>query len=305
MNISKNQTYVAKPIIKWAGGKTNLLPTIRTYYPRDLGTKIRKYIEPFFGGGALFFDLYNKNLIDSAIVVDKNPELILLYKTIQECPDAVMDFLFNHEKVYHSCSQIERTDYFYRVRTDFNHTRADNTLQSNPKRAAQIIFLNRTCFNGLFRVNAKQEFNVPHGQYLRPKILDSDNIYAVSKALQCVEIIHGDFENICNFVSSDSFIYYDPPYKPISKTANFTSYTGSFFDSDQVQLSEIFKKIHAKGIRQMLSNSDPFTMNGDAFFTNLYAGFYIHQIMATRRINACAGKRGAISELLITNYVNE
>lgn len=292
----------AKPVLKWAGGKTQLLPILSEKIPTHIGKRIRKYCEPFFGGGAVFFELYNLSLIDEAVIMDANPELILLYQTIKERPAQVIEILETIQKSYLLLTPTEREHAFYEVRTSFNQNKKVNYNEADPVRAAQIIFMNRTCFNGLFRVNKKQEFNVPHGNYKNPRILDIDNIYAVSEALQIAEIIHGDFEKIIPIVQKDTFVYYDPPYRPLNKTSNFNAYAGVFDDSHQTRLAELFKSIHRKDIHQMLSNSDPLSASGDDFFDKLYQEFNIYRVEANRMINSVSTKRGKILELLITNY---
>jgi len=294
---------IAKPVLKWAGGKTQLLPVLSANYPKNLGTKIKKYIEPFFGGGAVFFDLYNSNLINESIIMDANPELILLYKTIKEQPDQLVEVLYKIQKKYLSLNESEKEKLYYEVRDDFNSKRNSKYNEVNPLRASQIIFMNRTCFNGLFRVNSKGGFNVPHGNYKNPKILDTENIYAVSKSFQIADILHADFEDITLKIKSDDvFIYYDPPYRPLNETSNFNAYTGIFDDSHQIRLAKVFKNLDQKGVNQMLSNSDPMSATGDNFFDQLYKDFNISRVEAKRMINSNASKRGKIFELLITNY---
>lgn len=294
----------AKPVLKWAGGKTQLLPALAAKYPKNLGTKVVKYIEPFFGGGAVFFDLYNSNLIKESIILDANPELILLYNTIKKQPDQLIEILHKLQKKYLLLNDFNREKLYYEVRDEFNLKRRLKYLQLDPIRASQIIFMNRTCFNGLFRVNSKGGFNVPYGNYKNPKILDTENIYAVSKAFEITEILQGDFQDILPMVkSSDVFIYYDPPYRPLSETSSFNAYTGVFDDSQQIRLANVFKKLNKKDICQMLSNSDPMSANGDDFFDNLFQDFYISRVEAKRMINSNASKRGKIFELLITNYI--
>ena len=292
----------AKPILKWAGGKSQLLPVFANYYPKLLGKSIRKYIEPFFGGGAVFFDLYNSNLIDEAIILDSNPELIILYNTLKYSPDGLAEELYNVESDYLQLNEIDRKSKFYDVRENFNSSRHQDNCNSDVIRAAQIIFLNRTCFNGLFRVNSKREYNVPSGNYKNPRILDEENIYAVSKALQMTEIKCGDFGDISSLSKSDTFIYYDPPYKPLNKTSSFTAYSGEFDDIHQIRLANMYKALSEKNIFQMLSNSDPMSENGDNFFDKLYQEFNINRVEARRMINADASKRGKIFEILVTNY---
>ncbi|NBX02897.1 MAG: DNA adenine methylase [Alphaproteobacteria bacterium] len=298
---SEQQPY-AKPVLKWAGGKSQLLPILANHYPQSLGSKTRKYIEPFFGGGAVFFELYNAGLVDEAVLLDSNPELITLYNTIKEKPADLVAELQKLEKKYLALDDSSRQEYFYEVRESFNRGYSSSYTSPKPARAAQLIFLNRTCFNGLFRVNKKQEYNVPHGRYSNPRILDDDNIYAVSEALQIAEIIQSDFTDIAPFVSDNTFIYYDPPYRPLNKTSNFTAYSGDFDDAHQMQLAGLFKQLDKKNVYQMLSNSDPLSATGDRFFDELYSGYSIHRIEARRLINADSSKRGKISEILVKNY---
>jgi len=292
----------AKPVLKWAGGKTQLLPTLSRYYPKGLGSSIRKYIEPFFGGGAVFFDLYNSGLIDEAILVDSNAELIVLYRTIKEQPHQIIEALSKLQKKNAALNEQEQELFFYETRERFNLNRKEKYTCPDPLRAAQIVFLNRTCFNGLFRVNSKQHFNVPHGHYKNPRILDEANIHAVSAAFQIADIIPDDFNVVSKSATRQHFVYFDPPYKPLSKTSNFTAYNGLFDDNHQIRLADTFKALDSKGVCQMLSNSDPFTASGDDFFDRLYDGFNINRVEARRMINSNAARRGEINELLITNY---
>ena len=254
------------------------------------------------GGGAVFFDLYNSGLIDEAILVDTNAEIVLLYITIKKQPQQIIEILFTLQKKNSALTVPEQALFFYETRERFNLNRKEKYIHPDPLRVAQIIFLNRTCFNGLFRVNNKQHFNAPHGQYKNPRILDEENICAVSAALQITDIIHGDFDIVAKTANYQHFIYYDPPYKPLSKTSSFTAYSGLFDDGHQIRLANMFRALDAKHVCQMLSNSDPFTASGDDFFDRLYNGFNINRVEAKRRINAKATNRGAVSELIITNY---
>lgn len=294
---------VAKPILKWAGGKTQLLSVLSQHYPKQLGSEITTYIEPFFGGGAVFFDLYSKRLMQEAIILDANRDLILLYKTIQKKPHNIIEKLEQLQKKYFSFNDCKKEKFYYEIREAFNLDRNKIfKLNINVERASFILFLNRLCFNGLFRVNRSGEFNVPYGKHKNPKILNSENLEAVSQALQIAEIRQGDFEEVIKLSSKKNFIYYDPPYKPVSKTSIFNSYTGLFSDTDQTRLASVFKELDKKGVSQMLSNSDPFQLTGDNFFDELYAGFYISRIEARRMINSNAKERGKIFEILIKNY---
>ena len=300
---------LAKPFLKWAGGKGQLLETFADYYPEELKVnRIKNYYEPFIGGGAVFFDIAQKYSIESAFLFDINEELILTYRVVQRDVNKLMEQLARLQKKYIKLDQNERTDFFYLVRNDFNRTRKniDNSVYSENwvKRAAQIIFLNKTCFNGLFRFNSKGEFNVPAGRYKNPKILDEQNLLKCSKILEIAEIRKADFKEITNFVKPSSFVYLDPPYRPINKTSSFTSYSKKIFgDNEQKQLAAIFFKLHNNGIKLMLSNSDPKNYNpDDAFFDDLYKHFNISRVSAKRSINSVASKRKPIKEIIVTNY---
>ena len=300
----------AKPFMKWAGGKSQLLGQFQKYYPKELKVgKIKKYFEPFIGGGALFLDITQNFSIESAFLTDINEELILAYKVIQRNPESLIEFLWKYSKQYYTLSEEERKEYFYEVRTNLNLQRFQINYRRYSKnwipRAAQIIFLNKTCFNGLFRLNKKGEFNVPFGRYKNPKILDEENILALSKILQISEINAGNFYSTENKIDENSFVYFDPPYRPISKTSSFTSYSKySFNDPEQIKLGRYFTKLaREKNAKLMLSNSDPTNVNSnDTFFKDLFSGFKIHNILANRMINCNGEKRGRIKELVITNY---
>jgi len=307
------QKIKAKPFIKWAGGKGQLISQFQEYYPNDLYShKIDKYIEPFIGGGAIFFDIMQKFNIKSAYISDVNRDLILTYKVIQQKPELLCDFLEQYQKEYDMTEQDDRNNLFMSVREHFNNQRFEiNYKQLSDNwipRAAQLIFLNKTCFNGLFRLNSKGEFNVPYGKYPNPTILDKENIFAVSQILQNVEIKNANYSECFHETTSSSFVYFDPPYKPISKTANFTTYTGlEFSDKEQIELAYFYKKLDTeKQAKLMLSNSDPKNENPkDDFFENTFKGYNLHRVNAIRAINCNGEKRGKIKELVITNYQYE
>jgi DNA adenine methylase len=300
----------AKPFLKWAGGKTQLLKQFESYYPTSLKLgKIKKYIEPFIGSGAVFLEICQNYEIESAYISDINFDLIQAYQVIQTWPDDLIELLGEFQIKFHESSQIERQLFFTKVRSQFNSQRkskCDRPLSKDAiKRTAQLIFLNKTCFNGLFRLNSKGEFNVPFGRYKNPKILDAENIYRISQLLQKTEIRSSEFESCYTIADESSFIYFDPPYRPISKTANFTSYARSgFTDREQEKLALFYRKLdREKGSSLMLSNSDPKNENiDDDFFEQLYAGYSINRVSASRTINSVGVKRGRISELLIVNY---
>ena len=299
----------ASPILKWAGGKSQLLPIIRENYPFELkNNKIKIFIEPFVGGGAVYFDIINKFNIDSAYLFDTNHELVIVYNSVKMSPKRVIRELGELEIAYLSQNESIQKKMYYKVREDYNKSLkkviAKLKNSSNmPKRAAQTLFLNRTCFNGLFRVNSKGFFNVPHGSYKKPKILHETNIMNASRALQIADILHGDFSQAFKYITKNTFVYYDPPYRPVSKTSSFNSYSKeSFDDNEQIRLSNFFKKMDKKNIKQMLSNSDPKNYIEDTFFDDLYCGYQIRRVHAKRYINSDPSKRGNLTELLIKNY---
>jgi DNA adenine methylase len=300
----------AKPFLKWAGGKTQLLNQFEAYYPESLKLgKVKKYIEPFIGSGAVFLEICQTYAIESAFISDVNPDLILAYQVIQAWPDELIAALEILQEKYGKSNQTERQQLFSDVRTQFNAERTRTYDRRSPKvdvnRTAQLIFLNKTCFNGLFRLNSKGEFNVPCGQYKQPKILDVDNIQRISQLLDKTEIRLTEFETCYAIADEHSFIYFDPPYRPISKTANFTGYASTrFTDREQEKLAHLFRRLDRdKGAKLMLSNSDPKNENmDDDFFERLYAGYPIHRVLASRMINSVGKKRGRIHELLIVNY---
>lgn len=303
----------ARPFIKWVGGKTQLLEQFENYYPNALRQgAIKNYVEPFLGGGALFFAIVQRFKIKNAYISDVNKDLILTYQTIQQRPYELMDYLANYQKKYDHTAQAQRNDLFLEVRKAFNQERLeiDYTKLSDEwaKRAAKFIFLNKTCFNGLFRLNAKGEFNVPYGKYSTAVILDEPNILAVSQALQNAEIRYAHYADCWHRVQEHSFVYFDPPYRPISSTASFTTYTGvEFKDKEQLELAQFFHKLdREKGAKLMLSNSDPSNENAaDDFFQKAFSGYPIFKVAANRAINCNGEKRGKIYELLITNYQHE
>jgi len=301
---------IAKPFLKWAGGKGQLIETLDNLFPAQMRSgEIKKYAEPFIGGGALFFHVaQNYPQIEEFFISDVNPELILVYKTIQRDVEGLISQLETLEMNYHALSDLKQKLFFYEQRIYFNENLSVVDLKkfnsSWIMRAATLIFLNRTCFNGLFRVNLKGEFNVPFGDHNNPKICDAANLRSVSLLLQKAEIECGDFEASKNFVDDNTFVYFDPPYRPLSKTASFNSYSKfEFGDDSQKRLAEYFASLSNKGAKLMLSNSEPQNENpDDHFFEELYKGFNIERVYAARNINSGSSKRGKIKELVITNY---
>jgi len=306
---SSNGTNVVKPILKWAGGKSQLLERINQYLPKELMTgNIDCYVEPFIGGGAVFFWVAQNFNIQEFYLSDINHELIILYKTLQKEVDSLIKALQKIEKEYLILNPEKRKIYFLNKRESYNHAKNKIDMQTFNslwiQRSAEIIFLNKTCFNGLFRVNKKGYFNVPFGDYKNPKICNTNNLILASKLLQRATIECSDFSQIQRLATPKTFIYFDPPYRPLSKTSSFKSYSQfDFNDEDQKRLANFYRDLHRQGTKLMLSNSDPKNNDdNDHFFDELYAGFKIYRIQANRMINAKASKRGAISELLITNY---
>lgn len=305
------ENYNVRPFLKWAGGKTQLLPVINEKLPHEElknGT-IRTYIEPFVGSGAVLFDVLKKYpQIEEAFIYDINPELINTYNSIKYDVESLINILDKMESDYIPLDNENRKKYYYNQRQEFNDTLDDFSIYNESdysiQRAAQFIFLNRTCFNGLYRVNKKGLFNVPMGQYKNPKICNSELLRDVSKFLERVSIHLGDYRESYDPTDKSTFVYFDPPYRPLNASSSFTSYSKyDFNDKNQQELSEYYRKLDEKGAYLMLSNSDPKNVSSsDNFFDDLYEGYNINRVKASRRINSNAKKRGEITELLISNY---
>ncbi|MDR2337299.1 MAG: DNA adenine methylase [Deltaproteobacteria bacterium] len=302
----KEELLVSRPVLKWAGGKGQLLEQITARLPNKLKAgAIKRYIEPFIGGGAVFFEIANTYFFKEAFLFDINPELVILYNVIKNDVKKLIDELENIQAAYYSSQ--DRNLYYYDRRDEYNKNNkfidANKYTSDFVRRAALTIFLNRTCFNGLFRVNKKGLFNVPVGQYKNPKILDAENLLNVSAVLQNAIIHQADFAVAQEYANKDTFIYYDPPYRPVRETSSFNSYAAiDFDDAEQERLHDLFVAVGNKSALQMLSNSDPTNYISDPFFDDLYKGFKINRVMAKRLINANADGRNEIRELLITNY---
>ncbi len=299
----------AKPFLKWVGGKRQLLEQFEKLYPIELKIKkIKNYYEPFVGGGAVFFDIAQNYEVENAFLYDINDELILTYLVIQKDAQKLIEFLFRYDKQYKKLSEKDRKQYYYKIRESYNLQRFNidyNKYSENwIPRVAQTIFLNKTCFNGLFRFNSKGEFNSPIGKYKNPKILDEQNLLNVSKLLEIATIKKSDFTGIRNDIKDNSFVYFDPPYRPISKTANFTSYSKfNFQDDEQLKLAALFYELDQQGYKLMLSNSDPKNTNpDDDFFETIYSSYKITRVDAKRSINSNGNKRNSIKEIVVTNY---
>lgn len=294
---------VAKPFLKWAGGKSQLLKNFNLYYPKfDL--KLKKYVEPFVGAGAVLFDLLSKFTFEEIYISDMNKELINTYINIRDNPNQLIVILNKLEIEYKKLNNEHRKIYYLNKRDDYNKLIINTNKSTNIKKAALMMFLNKTCFNGLYRVNRKGMFNVPIGSYKNPKICDIKNILAVSNKLKNVKIHCDDYKKSYDFIDETTFVYLDPPYRPLNKTSSFTSYTeNDFDDKKQIELAEFVNKINKKGCKFMLSNSDPKNIDPkDNFFDDLYKDYDIIRIDASRMINSKASNRGRIKELLIKNY---
>ena len=264
-----------KPPVKWAGGKTQLLPQFAPLFPRK---KYNLYLEPFVGGGAVFFHL----LPPAAILIDSNGELINFYRVVRDRLDQLLADLKKHKNT---------REYYYSIRA------LDPEKLSPVQRASRFLYLNKTAYNGLWRVNSKGQFNVPYGRYKNPRIIDKENLQLVAEALRGAELIAGDFSCVLDLAPPGAFVYFDPPYYPLTETANFTSYTpGAFTREDQIRLFKAFAELDRRGCLVMLSNSDT------PFIRTLYAQYDIQAVAARRAINCRPEGRGPVTELVIRNY---
>lgn len=296
----------AKPFIKWAGGKGQLLSQLASAMSKDLNEEPFTYIEPFVGGGAmLFFMLQRFTKIRKVIINDINKNLTETYKSIKNNPEGLIYRLKHIEQQYLSIKDNENQRQFYlKMRRRFNEEQL-----SNIDKSALLIFLNHTCFNGLYRENSKGEFNVPFGRYANPTICDENVIYADSELLNNfdVQILNGDYKATAKAIDDFglNFFYFDPPYRPLSATSSFNTYVKEPFNDDsQRELSNFCRMISQKdNVLWMLSNSDCSAKNPkDTFFEDLYNGFNIKRVFASRMVNANGSKRGKLTELLICNY---
>ena len=273
----RSPTVAARPVLKWGGGKGRLLPELLARLPQTF----EAYHEPFVGGGALFFALAGAGRLERVYLSDANTALIDVYLALSDDVEGVIAALQPH--------RYER-DHYYHVRAQ----RPDDL--SLPERAARIIYLNKTCYNGLYRENRAGQFNVPFGRYKNPTICDEPNLRAVSAVLQGVDIARRRFDSVLGYAKKGDFVYFDPPYVPLSPTANFTTYDrAGFGPDDQRQLRDVFAELARRGVRAMLSNSDT------PFVRELYAGFRVEQLFAARAVNSKANSRGKVAELLVLN----
>ena len=290
---------IVKPFIKWAGGKNQLLNELVKKLPFENYNNITKYAEPFVGGGAVLFYILNNYNIKEVYISDINSKLIVTYKMIKKNVDELIIKLEKIQEKYLRLDENSRKIYYLEKRKEFNLSNLNDI-----DIATLFIFLNKTCFNGLYRVNKKGEFNVPMGKYKKPLICDRENLKQVSNKLKNVKIICGDYKKSIKFIDSDTFVYFDPPYRPINITSSFTAYTkDSFTDNEQIELAKYIDKLTEKGAKIMLSNSDPKNVNkNDTFFDELYNKYNIFRVKAKRTINSNASSRGEIDELVIINY---
>ena len=295
---------IAKPFIKWVGGKGQLIEQLEAKLPADFDNwDNATYIEPFIGGGAmLFYMLQQHPNIKRAVINDINPDLITCYRTVRDNVELLIPALRDIQAEYHALSDMEaKREMFMAVRQSYNEKNLDPI-----ENTVKFFFLNRTCFNGLYRVNKRGLFNVPWGKYIQPQICDEYTLRTDSELLKRVEILEGDFEDTLSYAQGNTLFYFDPPYRPLSDTSSFNDYTKDAFNDDsQVRLKEFCDHVNVDGHCFMLSNSDCKGKNeADNFFEVLYANYYIDRVMASRNVNANGAKRGKISELLIRNYMN-
>ncbi|MDV3278030.1 MAG: DNA adenine methylase [Nitrososphaerales archaeon] len=290
MEILKEDTGVsATPFLKWAGGKSQLIQSFETRFPKAFGT----YYEPFLGGGAVFFHLVRTNRITRARLSDSNADLVDCYLTIKDDLGGLSSILRDFQR------RVKSHEEFYSARKRFNEIRRHASIKNRTERSALLIYLNRTCYNGLYRVNAKGEFNVPFGKYKNPRVYDEKNLVAVNRVLNMpsISVLHRDYHSMADEPKRGDFVYFDPPYFPISKTANFTSYTAVDFTwDDQRALSRLFNILAGRGCNVMLSNSPR--------VRELYEGYdyRIEVVKAGRAISSIGTKRGPVDELLVRNY---
>jgi DNA adenine methylase len=281
----RRKNELVRPFLKWAGGKSQILPQLKIYLPQTFNT----YFEPFVGAGAFFLNLQNKK----CVIGDTNEELLNCYQVLRDKVEELIEALEIHK-------QKNSEEYFYEIRL---MDRAQNFKSiSDIQRAARIIFLNKTCFNGLFRVNSQGQFNVPYGRYKNPNILDTSVLRAVGSYLASsdIQIVHGDFETTLSQATKNDFIYFDPPYDPVSATASFTGYdVNGFGKTEQLRLKNCFDELNKRECKIMLSNA--YTN----FICDLYKGYHQVKVSANRAINSKADRRGAVDEILVMNYAHQ
>lgn len=294
----------AKPFIKWVGGKGQLIEQLEALLPADFSERENvTYIEPFVGGGAMLFYMLQKYPnIKSAVINDINPDLTLCYQVVRDNPTELVKSLDAIQTEYHALRTEEERKIFFLNKRDRFNTKSLDSIEN----CTLFFFLNRTCFNGLYRVNKAGKFNVPFGKYSTPTICDADTIYADSRLLQKVEIMTGDFEQTYTKIEDNTFFYFDPPYRPLSNTSSFNDYSKEDFnDNAQIRLKYFCDKLNEIGVDFMLSNSDCLGKDGiDSFFDDLFIDYRIERVWASRNVNAIASKRGKLTEIVVNNYQN-
>ncbi|MBD5092493.1 MAG: DNA adenine methylase [Clostridiales bacterium] len=297
----KERPITLKPFVKWAGGKGQLIDELEKMLPTNGSKVLTKYCEPMVGGGALLFDILSKYEFEEVYIGDINPELINAYQIIKNNVEELINKLKELQTSFLPMGENDRKAFYYSIRDKFNSTVLNESTKVD--KAAYFIFLNKTCFNGLYRVNRKGQFNVPMGAYKNPTICDEENLSNIHKALKNVTIVCGDYSLSKSFIDNNTFVYLDPPYRPLSETSAFTSYNmGTFDDKEQIRLAKFIDQINCTGAKIILSNSDPKNVNpNDSFFDDLYKEYKIKRVSAKRMINSKAENRGEISELLICN----
>ncbi|WP_418331207.1 DNA adenine methylase [Ruminococcus sp.] len=289
-----------KPFVKWAGGKSQLISEIRKKYPKN----IKCYCEPFVGGGAVLFDILANYKPEKVLINDINKELIITYYQLQNNVDNLIKKLFALQNEFISADLEQRKIIYNNNRKLYNSLKNKSCENNELEIASLFIFLNKTCFNGLYRVNKNGDFNVPMGSYKNPLICDEFNLKKSSSLLKNVKIICGDYSRCIDYINDETFVYIDPPYRPLTQTSSFTSYSAKVFDDkEQIRLAKFINIISEKGAIVVASNSDPQnTDENDMFFDNLYRNYSIKRIQAKRAINSKSEGRGNVSELLISNF---
>lgn len=311
-NPSLREFKVPRPFLKWAGGKRQLLFELENRLPEFIleSRVIERYVEPFVGGGAMFFFLKSNYQVKESILLDVNRELIMAYQVVKnDCSDLITQLKDMQYEHIQKSEEARKTNY-YSIRDDYNQQINEidylNYGQEWIERVAYLIFLNKTCFNGLFRMNSKGEFNVPFGRYQNPTICDELNLQSVHNALKKTELLCADFTQAHQFIEEGTLVYLDPPYRPLNSTSHFTGYSPEgFSDKDQMKLAKFYKKMDTRGAHLILSNSDPKNHDPkDNFFDELYQDYKIDRVPAKRSINSNTSLRGEIRELIIRNYAD-
>ncbi len=281
----------AAPFLKWVGGKGRLLSQLRTLLPQGN----LRYAEPFFGGGAMFFTLWSEGRLEHSVLCDSSPDLIATCESLRNQPEALLSALTDHERAYLAADEAGRSAYFYAVR----ERHPTEVTMTDVERAARMLFLNRTCFNGLWRENSRGRFNAPHGRYARPAIVMAERLHAAGLALRDAEVLHSDFRALPELVRQHDldFVYLDPPYHPVSVTSSFNAYSGGQFPaSAQRELADVCRQLDAMGVRWLLSNSDC------PLIRELYRDWDIHTVQAPRSVNSKGEGRGVVAEVAVRNY---